>query len=305
MKRTSQAGFTLMELMIASAISASVAIALGSFSLVSARLAGRNLASNHGHSSIAIANQRLLRDVQASGSSIQLMNFDGTTFTDVTASASADQDPMTGQTLSVRANSFRYWRIGGGPYQMTASTIPTTVNLTFNFGPPVNSKLPYTPSVNDKVWFPLLDREFKITAVTTTPSAISPSGTITIHDPSGIGYTIDTTSPNVTTAYFFHQVAYHVDTSTNKLIFEENYPTVATGTHIIVVHDMITSPKPFSVLFTSPTAPSSDQLTLRVSLEAYDLNYSKPQFPNGSTTMQTCISVRNQPAFVSLAQTPL
>src|SRR3954447_5938684 len=120
MKRTSQAGFTLMELTIAAAISASIAIALGSFSLISARLAGRNLASNHGHSTIAIANQRLLRDVQNSGSPIQLMNFNGTTFTDVTATASADQDPMTGQTLSVRANAFRYWRVGGGPYQLTA-----------------------------------------------------------------------------------------------------------------------------------------------------------------------------------------
>jgi hypothetical protein len=192
---------------------------------------------------------------------------------------------------------------------LTASTIPTQRDLTFNFGPPnADGKLPYTPAVNDKLWFPLLDREFKITAIATTPTGGSPTGKVTIHDTNGIGYTIDTTSPtgspNVTTALFFHQVAYHVDTSTNKLIFEENYPTVAVFPNIIVVHDMITSPKPFSVLFTTPTAPSSDQLTLRVSLEAYDLNYSKPAFPNGATTMQTCISVRNQPPFVSLAQTP-
>ena len=173
--------------------------------------------------------------------------------------------------------------------------------MSFNFGPAVNGKLPYVPSVNDKLYFPLLDREFKITAVGTTPTPSSPTGSITIHDTNGIGYTIDTTSPNVTTAMFFHQVAFYA--LNNRLYYEDNYPGNATAP--VTVHDMITSPKPFSVLFLTPTTPTSDELTLRVSLEAYDLNYSKPAYPNGSTTMQTCISVRNQPTFVSLSQTPL
>jgi hypothetical protein len=266
MKRSSTAAFTLMEIMIASAVSAGIAIALGCFSLVSARLAGRNLASNHGHASIAIANQRLLRDLQASGSAFQLMNYDGTNFTDVTPTASADQDPMTLQTLSNRTNAFRYWRVGGGPYQLTNSTVPTTTGLSFNFGPAINGKLPYVPVVNDKLWFPLLDREFQITAVTTTPTAGSPTGTVTIHDPNGIGYTIDTTSPNVTTATFFHQVSYYA--YNNRLYYHD----AGAAVDPVTVHDMITSPKPFAVLFLTPATPSSDNLTMRVSLEAYDLN---------------------------------
>lgn len=289
-----------MELMIATAVSAGVAIALGAFSLISARLAGRNLASNHGHSSIATANQRLLREIQASGSPFQLVNYDGTNYTDASISASSDQDPMTKQILSTRANAVRYWRVAGGPYQMTASTTPTSTSLKFNFGPAVNGALPYVPAVNDKVWFALLDREFQITAVTTTPTVASPSGFITIHDTAGIGYTIDTASPNVTTAMFFRQAAFSV--YNNQLRYHDNFVGTSKNNNV-VIHDMITSPKPFSVLY--PTSTSiSDQLTVRVSLEAYDLNYSKPAYPNGATTMQTCISVRNQPAFISLAQTP-
>lgn len=303
MKCSSNAGFTLLELTIASAVSAGVAIALGSFSLISARLAGRNMAANHGHSSIATANQRLLRDLQASGSAFQLMNYDGTTFTDVLPTASADQDPMTGQTLSKRTNAFRYWKVAGGPYQLTGPTSPsplppTTTSLTFNFGPVVGDDLAYTPAVNDKVWFPLLSREYKITAIPVMPSKENPMGTITIHDTKGLGYTIDVTGPNVTTALFFHQVYFYV--SDNKLWQDDS----SLPDHPVAVHDMITSPKPFSVLFPTSTSPSSDRLTLRVSLEAYDLSYSKPSYPNGATTLQTCISVRNQPPFVSLSQTP-
>ena len=93
-KHTSPAAFTIVELMIACGVSVGVAIALGSFSLVAARLAGRNMASNHGHASIAIANQRLLRDLQAAGSAFQLVTYDGATFSDVTPTASVDQDPM-------------------------------------------------------------------------------------------------------------------------------------------------------------------------------------------------------------------
>jgi len=304
MKRSSNAGFTLLELTIASAVSAGVAIALGSFSLISARLAGRNMAANHGHSSIATANQRLLRDLQASGSAFQLMNYDGSTFTDVMPTVSADQDPMTGQILSNRANAFRYWKVGGGPYRLTGPTLPspmppTTTSLTFDFGPPVNDELPYIPAVNDKLWFPLLSREFKITAIPVMPNKDNPIGTITIHDTKGLGYTIDVTNPSVTTALFFHQVYYYV--YDNKLWLDDS----SMPKHPVVVHDMITSPKPFSVLFPTSSSPSSDRLTMRVSLEAYDLSYSKRSYPNGATTMQTCISVRNQPPFVSLAQTPL
>jgi hypothetical protein len=302
-KRSSAAAFTLMELTIAAAVSAGVAIALGSFSLVAAKLAGRNMASNHGHSSIAIANQRLLRDVQASGSAIQLQTYDGTNFTDLTPTPSTDQDIMTGQTLSVRANAFRFWKVGGGPYKLTGPNPinPTTTALTFNFGPSVNGQLPYVPAVNDKLWFPLLDREFQITAVSTTPTPGSPSCTVTLH--TAIGYTLDTTSPNVTTAMFFHQVWYY---AYNNRLYYHDPALAALGAQYdpLTVHDMITSPKPFSVLFLTPTSPTSDRLTLRISLEAYDLNYSKPAYPNGATTMQTCISVRNQPPFVSLAQTP-
>ena len=303
MKPIRNAGFTLIEVLIASAVGLLVAMGMISFAWASARLGAKNLAYNHGHASFTQASNRLVKDCQSSDSIFTLVDFNGTVYADSTVVVSADKDPLTGQYLSSRSNAVRFWQKMGGPFQLNASVQPTDTNLSFNFGPLVNGELPYTPVVNDKLWLPLLNKEFQITAIVTAPTAASPTGVVTIANStnSGTGYTLSTTSPNVTTAIFFRQVAYSVYNYTLRY-----HPHFSTSPRTFVVAaNNITSPKPFSILYPTSTSTASLQTSLRLSLEAYDIGYSNITFPNGAATLQTVISVRDQPPFVSSLQTPL
>ena len=295
------AAFTLVELLVATTISAGVGIGLVSFTLASTTLAARNLAYNHGHSTLLTANIRLLKELQNSGSIFTLMDFNGTTYTGATVTVTTDQDPLTGGYLSSRSNAVRFWRNVAGPKQLTASTTPTTTNLTFDFGPLDDGQLPYIPAVNDKLWFPLIRSEFKITAVVTAPTTSNTTGVVTIHQTGGVGYTLSTTSPNITTAFFFRQAAFTV--YGNQLRYDPAF-NGSTSTSPWVTCSNVTSPKPFSVLYRTNTSGTSERVDLRLSLEAYDLDYSNLKFPNGAGTLQTVISLRDQPPLISCLQTP-
>src|SRR5260221_919378 len=207
MKRLSCiAGFTLTELLVAAATFGMVAVGLASFSSTALRLVARNLATNHSHEVMRISNQQLLRDLHDAASPFCLVNFDGTTYSDVTATASADQDPFTGSFISARANGVRFRRLAGGPYRFTSSTTAASTALSFDFG--VGSALPYVPQVGDKLVVPLIAREFDLSAITIAPTLGSKTGTVCISDPAGIGFTIDAvTAGNITTAYFYREVA--------------------------------------------------------------------------------------------------
>ena len=304
MKFTRHRAFTLAELLIAAAVSTVVGLGLVSFSWASARLAARNLAYNHGHDAMLIAENRLLRDFQDSGSTFTLVDFNGTTYTDSTVTITTDTDPLSSQNLSSRANAVRFWKPSGGPAKLTANTVATDTTLTFDFGPAVNGALPYVPAVDDKVWLPLISKEFKITAVLTTPTVSSTTGVVQIQNQAGtgVGYTLSTGSPNMITAFFYRLVGYSV--YNNTLRYHPNFSGSNQAT-ALMARTNVTSPKPFAVLYPTGSSPSSSSLDLRISLESYDLNYSNMQFPNGAATLQTVISVRNQPPFVSALQTPL
>jgi hypothetical protein len=304
MKLTHKAGFTLIETIFAAAVGLIVAFGIAAFAWASARLGAKNLAYNHGNQAFTQASNRLVKDCQASASIFTLVNYDGTTYMDATPAITTNQDALTGQYLSSRSNAVRFWMKVGGPFQLNASTLPTTTNFSFDFGPAVNGTLPYTPAVNDKLWFPLINKELQITAVVTAPTAASPTGVVTAVNASGTqtGYTFSTTSPNVTTAIFYRQVAFCV--YNNQLWFIPNFSTATQGNYVVACQN-ITSPMPFSVLFPAATSPASPQTCLRLSLEAFDLNYSNLAFPNGAATMQTIISARDQPPPVTSLQTPL
>jgi type II secretory pathway pseudopilin PulG len=303
MKSLKQSGFTLAELLVAATVGVAITLGMVSFSWSASRLGAKNLAYNHGASSFTQASNRLVKDAQSSASIFTLVDFNGSTYTDSSATVSSDKDPLTSQYLSARSNAVRFWKQIGGPFQLNVDSLPASTNLSFNFGPAVNGALPYTPTVNDKLWFPLLDEEFQITAIVTAPTVASPTGVVTINSTSrvGTGYTLSTTSPNVTTAIFYRQVAYSV--YNYNLRYHPNYSN-APSTCADVCYN-ITSPKPFSVLYQTSTSSSSSRTDLRVSFEAYDLKYSNINFPNGAGTLQTIISIRDQPPFVSALQTPL
>lgn len=294
MRRLSQHAFTLVELIVATAVFAGVTVALMTFSQTSLRLFARNLSVNHSHDSVRIADQQMLRDLHNAASDFRLMSFDGTTYTDIITVPTTDVDKLTQKIVSDRGNVVRYRQLAGGPYKLTANATPASVNLTFDFS--VGTTLPYVPQVGDKVVLPLISREYGITAVPTVPTSGSRTGVVTISDTSGLGFTVDaTTAGNVTTGYFYREVAYSV--WDGALRFHKNFNST-NKTSFVQVRDRVTSTKPFGLLY--PTATSLvEKSALRVSLETYDPNYTGRKFANGTATLQTVIPPLNIPAPIS------
>ena len=293
-KKKTRAAFTLVEMLVAASLFTGVTVALLTFGQTSLRLAVRNLATNHSHESTRISKLQMLRDFHAAASPFRLVTFDGTTYTDSTPTATSDQEPLSQKFVSTRANVVRFRKLGGGPFPMKANTTPASTNLTFDFGG--GSSLSYIPQVGDKVVVPLVSREFAITAVTTVPTPGSPQGTVTINATGGFGFTIDaTTVGKVTTGYFYREVAFSV--WNGDLRYHANF----TGSYKAIcktVRNRITSPKPFALLFPTSTSPI-ENLSLRVSLETYDPDYSSKSLMNGTATLQTIIPPLAVPTPVS------
>lgn len=294
MKRTTRSAFSIVEMLIAASVFAGVTVAMLSYSQVAVRLISRNLATNHSHDSVRLSEIQLLEDLHDSASQFRLFNFNGTAYTDATPTVTTDQEVLSQKYVSSRANGVRFRKLAGGPFKMTANTTATSTSLSFNFAS--NGTVSYVPQVGDKVVIPLIAREFAITAVTTTPTTASPTGVVTVDATGGIGFTINTTTTgNVTTGYFYRSVAYSV--YNGQLRYHPNYTGTNKGT-FRVIRDRITSPLPFGLLFPTSTAPI-DNGALRVSLEAYDPNYTGRKFLNGTATLQTIIPPRTIPTPVT------
>lgn len=286
--------FTLVEILIAMAIFSVISIALIAFGSTSVRLIARNLATNHSHETMRVSDLALLNDLHDAASPFRLVDFNGTTYTDVTTTATTDQDSLTQQFISTRANGVRYRVQAGGPYRFSADARSSDTQLKFDFS--VGGRLPYVPQVGDKVVVPLLSREFDITAVPLVPTTASPVGTVTISDPAGLGFTIDaTTAGNVTTAYFYREVAYTV--YGGQLRYHANFTGGAKGS-FSVVRDKVTSLKPFALLHPT-SAAASDGMNVRISLEFYDSTYSARRFQGGTVTLQATVPPRCRPTPVS------
>lgn len=293
-KKQALAGFTLVEMLVAMSIFSGVTVALLTFGQTSMRLVMRNLSTNHSHEAARIAELQMLKDFHEAASPFRLFTFDGSTYADSTPTATTDQEPLSQQFVSSRANGVRFRKLGGGPYQLKANTVPSTTSLTFDFG--VSGALPYVPVIGDKVVFPLVSREFAITAVTTTPTSGSTQGTVTIAATGGFGFTIDaTTAGKVTTGYFYREVAYSA--WAEQLRYHSNFTGTSKPT-FKVIRDRISSPQPFALLFPTSTGPV-DNLALRVSLETYDPDYTSKNLSNGTATLQTIIPPLVMPTSIS------
>ena len=294
MSRFRHQAFTIVELIVATAVFAGVTVALMTFSQTSLGLFARNLSVNHSHDSVRIADQQILRDLHNAASNFRLMSFDGTTYADISPAATTDVDKLTQKFVSGRGNVVRFRQLAGGPYKLTANATPASVNLTFDFS--VGTTLPYVPQVGDKVVLPLISREYGITAVPTVPTSGSRTGVVTISDTGGLGFTVDaTTAGNVTTGYFYREVAYSV--WGGSLRFHKNF-TGTNKTTVTQVRDRVTSTQPFGLLY--PTATGQvENGALRVSLEAYDPNYTGRKFANGTATIQAVIPPLNIPTPIS------
>lgn len=278
-------GFTLAEMMMTLFSIGILGMVLTLFTSTTSRYVSRNLATNHSHEATRISAQSLLKDMRDAASSFELVSFDGTSYTDVEPSVTSDKDVLTGQYASTRTNAVRFRQVYAGPLAMTAATTTTSTTLKFTF--PAGTTLPV---VGDKVVLPLITQEYDITGVSVSGTSV----TVTLG--KAVGYTLNVTSPNIVTGYFYRRVAFSV--YNNELRFHSNF-TGANANTYRVVRGGITSPQPFSVLFTDPLAFKSDATAVRVSLELTDLGYSQQKYANGTTTLYTVIPARNQPTPLS------
>ncbi len=313
-KRTS--AFTLPELMVAAAVSAILSIGIIAYSSTALRMLIRNMATNHSHETARGSLEKLLSQVHNSATRLQLVTYDGTNYTDVTAAVSADQDPYTQQYLSNRANGVRFMVPVGGPFKLTGngnSGVTTIGALDTTMAFDVGSS-GFEPKPGDKVQIPLISRDFQINTV--TPPTTGTVWAVTVD--KAIGSTIATIanstpswkSTPITTAVIYRRVAYVV--MYNQLRLDSNLPVppypkaaitpftdTSTKKGMALIKTNVTSPKPFSLLFPTSTSTVTDAANLRVSLESYDLLYSARFLQNGTTTLQAIIPSRNQPAILS------
>lgn len=302
--------FTLVETMVAGSVFTILTAGLMIYTSSTVRMAARNLATNHSHETARGSLERLWAEVHKSASRFQLIDFNGTTYTDVTATVSTDQDAYTRQYASSRANGVRFMQMAGGPYKLTGTGASSTVTATdttleFDF-----SGGKYTPGVGDQLQIPLINRDFDIVA----PAPVRTSGNKwKVNVGKAIGFSV-ITAPGVTTsglnvanpiavAVFYKRVGYTV--RNNQLRFHPRltnppYPAAVAATDVpVVIRGNVTSPKPFSLLFPAGAGALSDAANLRVSLEAYDGQYGERHFRNGTTTVQAVIPSRSQPPILS------
>lgn len=280
----SQRGFTLAEMLVTMFAVGVLGVGLTLFSYTGTRFVSRNLATNHSHESTLTSAQSLLKELRDSASSFRLFNFDGTNYTDITPVGTADVDTLTGQFAGTRANGVRFRQIYAGPLKMTANAAASATTLSFSF--PAGT---VAPVVGDKLMLPLVSEEYDITGVSGGTTK-----TITIATP--VGFTLNATSPNIITGYFYRRVAFSV--YNNQLRFHPDF-NGSNKNSFRVIRSGITSPKPFALLFPTASSSVTEALNLRVSMEITDLGYSSRKFGNGTTTLFSVIPARNQPTVLS------
>jgi len=331
--------FTLAETIIVAAVTVILAMGILTYASMMLRMTSRNLAVNHGHDVARASLERLVADLRNSASQFTLFNVTvsgtTTTYTDVTPTftASSDTDlfftPQQNYLINDnRANGVRFMRQAGtGPYQLTGDGVadsgtiaPTSTTLEFDFK---NSG--YIPSIGDKLQIPLIyGGEYDVVS---TPTQVSGSKyKVTIGQATGYylytgtatsntGIVYNSSNPANTAGYFYQRLAYTV--YNNQLRYHPNftdpsisgtlkaYPatwTAAASDVPVVVRNNVLSVAPFAML-SSGTGSTANTLYLRVSLVAYDLNYSARSFQNGTTTIQAIIPSRSTSSNESILST--
>ncbi|HWB59108.1 MAG TPA: hypothetical protein VG733_06440, partial [Chthoniobacteraceae bacterium] len=254
------------------------------------------------------ASQFTLMDVSVSGTT--------TTYTDVspTYTGSSDTDSYYVSYLinDNRANGVRFFiPAGTGPYQLTGDGVantgtiaPTSTTLEFDFK---NSG--YVPSAGDVLQIPLIySGEYTVVSATATTGTKYKvtlnqatgyylyTGTVTTN--TNISY--GSSNPANTAGYFYTRRAYAV--VNGVLNFYPNftdptgsYPctwTAASTDAPVPIRYNVESIAPFSLLVSGTSASTTGLYTLRVSLVAYDMNYSARAFQNGATTLLSIIPPR-------------
>lgn len=275
----SRRGFTLFEILVAAMLSSLLGLALYSFGTFSLGMVSRNLATNHSHNEARLAGLRLSADLGDSLSAYTLVNFTGTAYQDVIPAVASPAiiDPVNGVPLTQRVNGVRFWRPVAGPCRLAANAVSTSTTVVFDVGG-------LAIRVNDRLYIPLINRQFTITGVTGTGA----QHTVTLNVP--IGANFSNSAGNITTGYFSRRAAFTV--ANRQLRYHADFQGAAEG-NFIVVRRGITSANPFSLLCDAASLQPITRM-LRVSLETEDSALSARRYANSVTTFQTLITPSNQ-----------
>ncbi|MDB6152898.1 MAG: hypothetical protein JWL90_1351 [Chthoniobacteraceae bacterium] len=280
----SRGAFTLVEVIVATAVFSIISVALLGFMSMSMKMVSRNLATNHSHNEARLAASRLFNDLHSAASVFTLVNYDGSSNSDISTTISnpVAVDTLSGLTLSAqRANCVRFYKLVAGPCRMTSTPTATSTILTFD--------VPAALDVNDRLSIPLISDSFSITAVTPAFTGTqTASKAITIDH--AITYNFKDSAANVTTGYFYRPVAYSV--VGNQLRYHAKFQGSDQNT-FTPIRNNITSATPFSLLYLAGSALTTGR-QLRVSLETNDMQFNNLKFLGAATTYQTVITLLNQ-----------
>lgn len=318
--RKKSGAFTLTEMMVVATVFVILSIGILTYASMCTRMIYRNLTVNHGHDAARASLERMLSSMHNSASQFTLFDVTTsgttTTYSDVTPTytGSSDTDAYYVSYLinDNRANGVRFYiPAGTGPYQLTGDGVtntgtvsPTSTTLEFDFK---NSG--YVPSSGDVLQIPLIySGEYVVQSATAT------TGTkykVTLNQATGYylytgtcttntNISYGSSNPANTAGYFYTRVAYSV--LNDQLRYHPNFtdPTgsypctwTASSTDVpVVIRDNICSVAPFSLLVSGTSASTTGLYTLRVSLVAYDLNYSAQAYQNSATTVLSIIPPR-------------
>jgi len=317
--RRSIAAFTITEVMVTAAVTAIIAMSILTYATAALRMVSRNLTVNHGHDAARGAWERMLYNLHNSASQFTLFDVSvsgaTTTYTDVTPTytTTSDTDAYYVSYLinDNRANGVRFY-IPAGSYQLTGDGVadsgtiaPTSTTLEFDFK---NSG--YVPTTGDVLQMPLIySGEYQVSGTATLVSGTRYKVTLTQSTgyylytgttTTNTGISYGSSNPANTCGNFYTRVAYSV--LNNQLRYHPTftdpgaaYPatwTAASNDVPVVIRNNVASVAPFSLLVSGTGASTTGLYALRVSLVAYDLNYSARTFENGSTTLLSIMPSR-------------
>ncbi|MES2571487.1 MAG: prepilin-type N-terminal cleavage/methylation domain-containing protein [Verrucomicrobiota bacterium] len=270
-------GFTLAEVMIATAAFALAIIGLLQFISLGMQMISRNFATNHSHNDTRLAALRLFNDLHNSGSQFTLVNVTGTTYTDVVSTPANPTvvDTLTGLNMSQTTNGVRFYKLLAGPCKLTST--PTAASTVLDFDVPVTFG---GLDSNDRLFIPVLGENFTITSVIPARTSTQTlSRKVTLDRKINYNF-VAPSATQITTGYFYRPVAYTVMGA--QLRFHPYFQGTQKNVFLPIYYN-ISSPTPFSML-------NNDPKKLRISLEANDVKLDKLKLRSGATTYRTVIN---------------
>jgi prepilin-type N-terminal cleavage/methylation domain-containing protein len=282
-------GVTLVELMVTISVSLTLLTILVSFTATNTRLAIRNFATNQTHQTARIAFQDIVLELNKSASLYRLVDVNSSTgaVTVVTPTQTNLVAPGTTYNISQGANGIQFWAFVGGPYQINSITNGQTFTITNNTSNGINGTIPL---VGDRFYLDSLERQANVTNV-------APAG------PGLYSLTLDRNlnaalSPGAfATATLYRSTTYYVRNGRLIKVQPQIGGTILANAGTTVATS-VTSPKPFSLTFSGASAAGTGDQAL-LSLESYDSDYTARRFVTGTCSLNTLVSLRVRPAYIT------